>query len=434
MKTVKPRQKERGCLRYLAIAAGLIIAAVVVALWLAQRLLQAASTSPITADVNVLRINNGGVCGEWHVKPNPSAGLFKDGVNITSVTALSGGDIWLAGVVAGPRDLDDNQSEDLLAVHVGNSTSQAYTIQGELGGLFPRAAMISPTDVWTSGPDTSSGGAPQAAHWDGHEWKVVPIEVPASTAALISASSSSFHLAALPQGEVWVAGTLYPKPGSGNSHTHTLLLRRTNDGWHEVSVPDVPGLGEIALIDANDAWMDGYGSMLHWNGQQWTKVSAPVDKMRIREIDATATDDVWAVGDEPGQRQGTSHVVIMHWDGKAWSRVPVPQIPTPASFKSTFQFELRGVAAVSKDDAWAVGFLLGDTTDFYKQQTIALHWDGKAWSQVPSPNFSGSQSFSDIVAVSPQELWAVGQAGPTIDEKNILLTQFTRSTCDGSSR
>jgi hypothetical protein len=292
--------------------------------------------------------------------------------------------------------------------------------------------MISSNDVWSSGPDTSPDSAPQLAHWDGSEWKPVPIELPASVAALLPTSSTFFDLAALPEGRVWVAGTIYPPSGSGNSKQQHLVMRRSAEGWQRIPTPDVEGIGKLLAIDANDVWIDGIDSMLHWNGQDLTKVTTPPGHLRVRDMDASAGDDVWAVGDEPGEHEGSSNIGIMHWDGQAWSRAPVPTIPTPANFKSAFRFELTGVAAVSSEDAWAVGYLLGEATDFYRQQTITLHWDGRVWSLIPSPNLSGSQSFSDIVAVSPQELWAVGQVGPDIDEKNILLTKFTRSACTSS--
>lgn len=218
----EPSQIRRGCLRYLAIGVAVGVLAIIVALvWLPSLIQTGASTTLITTDVNTLVVHSAGVCGQWHLKPSPSAGFLKDDVNITSVDALSGKDLWLVGEVYGPRDWDDNQSQDFLAVHVGSATSQAYSIQAPLGNSFPTVRMISSTDVWSSGPDTSPDSAPQLAHWDGDEWKPVPIEFPASVVALLPTSSTFFDLAALPGGKVWVAGTIYPPSGSGNSkHQH----------------------------------------------------------------------------------------------------------------------------------------------------------------------------------------------------------------------
>jgi hypothetical protein len=55
--------------------------------------------------------------------------------------------------------------------------------------------------------------------------------------------------------------------------------------------------------------------------------------------------------------------LIMHWNGAAWSQVPSPTT-----------YELRGLTSVGANDLWAVG----------AHGTI-LHGDGVSWSVVPSP-------------------------------------------------
>ncbi len=83
----------------------------------------------------------------------------------------------------------------------------------------------------------------------------------------------------------------------------------------------------------------------------------------------------------------------MHWNGKAWKQVPSP---APASGS------LSGVAAVSARRAWVVGF--GGTTD----RVLIERWDGTAWKQVPSP----------VAAMSGSNAWAVGSAaGKTLTER-----------------
>src|SRR6476660_1930369 len=112
----EPSQIHRVCLRYLVIGVAVAMSAIIVALvWLPSLIQSGASTTLIATDVNTLEVNSAGVCGQWHLKPSPSAGFLKDDVNITSVAALSGDDLWMVGEVYGPRDWDDNQSHDLLA-------------------------------------------------------------------------------------------------------------------------------------------------------------------------------------------------------------------------------------------------------------------------------------------------------------------------------
>jgi hypothetical protein len=56
----------------------------------------------------------------------------------------------------------------------------------------------------------------------------------------------------------------------------------------------------------------------------------------------------------------------MHWNGTAWSVVPSPN---PAAYLDAY----LGVDAISAKDAWAVG-----TTNW--ASTLIAHWNGKAWS------------------------------------------------------
>ena len=46
------------------------------------------------------------------------------------------------------------------------------------------------------------------------------------------------------------------------------------------------------------------------------------------------------------------------------------------------------------------------------QQTVVEHWDGSAWSIVPSPNPGGNNSLYDLAIVSPTGIWAVGSFIP----------------------
>jgi hypothetical protein len=60
---------------------------------------------------------------------------------------------------------------------------------------------------------------------------------------------------------------------------------------------------------------------------------------------------------------------------------------------------------VGPSDAWAVGEA--------NNQTLIVHWDGVAWSRVPSPNGLGfSSGLSGVVAVSPNDAGSSGT--PTV--------------------
>jgi hypothetical protein len=92
---------------------------------------------------------------------------------------------------------------------------------------------------------------------------------------------------------------------------------------------------------------------------------------------------------------------IAHWNGQAWTAVRSPKMATNA--------RLNSVVALSADDVWAVGSTLFPPAEVL---TLTDHWDGKAWSVVPSPNPQGSSGAAGLGAVTSSggALFAVGSA------------------------
>ncbi len=100
-----------------------------------------------------------------------------------------------------------------------------------------------------------------------------------------------------------------------------------------------------------------------------------------------SSSDVWAVGYHYGNPNAT---LVEHWDGSAWSIVPSPNVGTESN-------ELNGVAAVGHNDVWAVGIA---------DRMLIEHWDGSAWSVVPDPNVEGY--LNGVAAGASNNVWAVG--------------------------
>jgi hypothetical protein len=70
---------------------------------------------------------------------------------------------------------------------------------------------------------------------------------------------------------------------------------------------------------------------------------------------------------------------------------------------------LSSVAAVSANEAWAVGFA-GTFTDL---RALVLRWDGSAWSEVALPVIAGRGSYLyGVHATSSTNVWAVGYLSP----------------------
>jgi hypothetical protein len=84
----------------------------------------------------------------------------------------------------------------------------------------------------------------------------------------------------------------------------------------------------------------------------------------------------------------------------AWTVVSTPN-PSGGG-----QNVLNAVAIVSLTDVWAVG-------EATASQSLAEHWDGMAWSIVPSPNLQTYTDMKGVAAVSSNDVWAVGDNGGT---------------------
>ena len=99
----------------------------------------------------------------------------------------------------------------------------------------------------------------------------------------------------------------------------------------------------------------------------------------------------------------TRFTLAMHYNGTAWSIVKTANPAEPTG--------LSGVTAISANNAWAVGNGFNnvhDVTASVANQAVIEHWNGTAWSIVTSP--AGLISVDRISAASATDIWASGQA------------------------
>jgi hypothetical protein len=112
--------------------------------------------------------------------------------------------------------------------------------------------------------------------------------------------------------------------------------------------------------------------------------------------------------------------------GSAYAGAEVPVVsarPAATGFSATG--ELNGVAAASKNSAWAVGYAGKSSAP----RILMLHWTGRAWSRVTSPSvLTASGELSAVKAVTAKNAWAVGLTGKPYSGKNhSLLLQWNGS-------
>ena len=85
-------------------------------------------------------------------------------------------------------------------------------------------------------------------------------------------------------------------------------------------------------------------------------------------------------GRYPAESGDNASTLIEHWEGTAWTVVPSPSPGTDASF-------LFGVRAATPTSIWAVG----EVNNSGAVTALVLHWNGATWAQQKLPDLgSGS--------------------------------------------
>jgi hypothetical protein len=284
-----------------------------------------------------------------------------------------------------------------------------------LAGSLAAVSAGSATDAWAVGE--SGAQKPLALHWNGTNWTQVPAPAPGAFGSFLSG------VAEISPSNVWAVGSSNTSSGS-----KTLVLHWNGTKWARVPSPSpgVSGLTGISAVSATDIWAVGVGGgtsegttlVLHWNGSTWTRVPSPTPPGQIialNAVSAVSATDVWAVG------RDLTKTLVLHWDGTAWTQMPSPD-------PGVHDNSLNGVSMTSATDGWAVGYA---DNSLAQDLTLVLHWDGTAWTQVPSPSFGVPNGGTDLTAVSAltgSDAWASGEFSTNGGGEGTVLLRW-----DGTS-
>lgn len=213
----------------------------------------------------------------------------------------------------------------------------------------------------------------------------------------------------------WAVGTVFDYQTGGQ---HGVAVRWDGTSWVRTRIarPIETEPKDVAAADGR-AWMasrfydvvtgggDSGSRLQHWNGVRWHPVvDAPAVLERrstvVWTIDASARNDVWAVGDTFLRGIGERRMVTIHWNGRRWRRLPAPLPTTDPSVT----INVYDVVTAGPDDAWMVG-------DYFPfgQQAFALHWDGDAWSLINPPELTFGDALYAVDGAG-DDVWAVGKS------------------------
>ncbi len=337
-----------------------------------------------------------GVTCKMDVETGPDGALYyiEDGGYTTGT---------LKRIVATSLPTCDNLAGNIVSSP--NTASSSNTFRG--------AAAVTANDVWAVG--WHSGPAPARTlieHWNGQGWDIM------STPNVGTRDNYLFAVAGTSDSNAWAAGHYKDPTDPTGTRFLTLTMHWNGTQWSIMPSPNINTTGELGnflrgidVISGSDAWAVGYSGTehagigqpltMHWNGTQWNIIPSPTFRpssdARMLAVEAISSNDVWAVGNYTPDSFLPEETLIMHWDGTAWTQIPSPNVGSDVNL-------LRGVTAISSNDVWAVGFYGPRGTG----QTLVLHWNGTEWSVVPSPNAGTFSFLLGVDAVAANDIWAVG--------------------------
>ena len=260
-----------------------------------------------------------------------------------------------------------------------------------------RLCLVGAVAAVMGAPTRAALGSPPLACGS---WTIVPSPDAGSngsTLAGVSAPSRS---------DVWAVGSSF----TGTVY-RTLAEHWNGSAWAVVGTPNAGSgtnvLNSVVATSSNDAWAVGFyddGSTfrtlaMHWNGISWALVATPnvgAGENVLESVSVAALRDLWAVGYRQDSFETPRQTLALHWEGSAWSVVTTPN--------GTGDNYLWNVRARTPVDVWAVGSY---SVPWF--QTLAEHWDGTSWAVVPTPNLgNGDNVLFDAVPLNASQAVAVG--------------------------
>jgi hypothetical protein len=203
-------------------------------------------------------------------------------------------------------------------------------------------------------------------------------------------------VAAVPHSsDIWALGAHYVQ-----AEAHNIILRRHHGHWKRFTSPKLgnPSQSSLSAIVAaghriylGGARAAAAGQSLpviyRLRGKKFVKVKLPAlfaGGTNITQMAASSPSDIWAVGEM--SPPANTDLIALHWNGKHWSEVAYPE---------GTDSQLVEVSTSGPHNAWAI-----------RADGALLHWDGSQWTQNGA---APANSTMTAIATSSSKLaYAVG--------------------------
>lgn len=301
-----------------------------------------------------------------------------------------------------------------LGLHFDGSKWRAVPMALPFMADMRGVSVLSLNDVWAVGCAFNSNTQHFTSvieHFDGQQWSVVP-------SPHFASGDQLFAVKAIASNDVFVVGESH----SDNQKPLPLVERFDGTTWSVVPTPPLQkgqtvSLGAIGAISHSDLWVTGNGpaqspTIMHFDGQQFQNVPFPMARAALGQLAAIATNDVWVVGVQSKGSAGAT--LAAHWDGQAWTVVPSPNLTTHNA--------LGFISAISSTDVWATG-CSACGSDIGVDQTILIeHWDGKQWTINPAPLVGHGDNPGGVLGFPSGSLYLAGTStGTTRPFQTLIL-------------
>jgi hypothetical protein len=254
-----------------------------------------------------------------------------------------------------------------------------------------------------------------AEYWNGISWTRMPSVNPGVYGSQLNAVScvSVSHCTAV--------GFDYDQTG----YARTLIETRSGGSWVHVPSPNagndasiligVSCLSTTSCVAAGLYYHDDKTERTlteHWNGSHWTRIASPNVGIRDNEfigVSCATTHSCMAVG-YYFNSSNITRTLVEHWNGSSWTLSSSADVGTNHNY-------LEAVDCVSSTWCTAVG---GYDTSQNVDRTLVEAWHGHGWSHVASPNVGARNN--DLYGLACTSTTACTAAGLYRNSSNVQQT------------
>ncbi len=259
------------------------------------------------------------------------------------------------------------------------------TTVGPLHGVTSVAnlAVTDRSDAWSTWDMCSPCGGQnqttvfQVDRWNGSAWRQVPIPQ-----RLATYGTDSVGLGASSSRDAWLFETrpLLGKALHWNGTRWSArdiprwVVRGNLSGTVALTISDFGRAGMWVFSEGQESFSRLVPFAARYQHGRWAKARLPGIPI---DVSAVSPTDIWALAD-PASLPRNPRPFLMHWNGRRWSTT---SIPAPVKIPPKSVEFVRDLVAAGPRNVWLQRDI--ETGTQGARTLYLLHWNGKAWHQVP---------------------------------------------------